>query len=394
MRVEARRVLACAAAAGVACLVAAAGVRAASAQGGQTGSAPQGPGERVPMVEETFKTVQLLRGIPVDTFFEVMGTFASSMGNDCTFCHAANSALNKAAFAEQTPRIQRARQMITMMNALNKQYFNGAPRVTCFTCHGGSNVPKADPSFMSQYGEPTLDPDARDFPTDPSVNVNQVWDKYIQALGGAEKLAKLTSYAAKGTYSGFDTDRSTVPIELYAKAPNQETVVVHLTIGASTRVFDGRNAWVAGPEQPLPLLTLTTGNVDRARLSALANFPLGLRQAYPQWRGGRTILNDKDVIVLQATANGDRVAQLFFDNNGLLVRLLRFTITPVAFVPTQIDYADYRELPGLGVKIPFERTLTQTYMQMTLQFTDVQPNVAIDAAKFAKPAPVKLQSEK
>jgi len=381
MTVGARRVFACAAVVCAACL-AAAGLRAQTAP------------ERVPMVEETFKTVQLLRGIPVDTFFEVMGTFASSMGNDCTFCHASNAALDKSAFATQTPRIQRARQMITMMKAINQQYFGGAPRVTCFTCHGGSNTPKADPSFMSQYGEPTLDPDARDFLTDASVNVNQIWDKYIQAIGGADRLARLTSYAAKGTYSGFDTDRSAVPIELYAKAPNQETVVVHLTIGASTRVFDGQNAWVAGPEQPLPLLTLTGGNVDRARLSALANFPLGLRQAYPQWRGGRTILNDKDVIVLQATVNGDRVAQLFFDNNGLLLRLLRFTITPVAFVPTQIDYADYRELPGLGVKVPFQRTLTQTYMQMTLQFTDIQPNVAIDAARFAKPAPAKLQSEK
>ena len=386
---------ACATLVTLACLVAAGGLRAASPQGAQPAAAAPSAGERVPMVEETFKTVQLLRGIPVDTFFEVMGTFASSMGNDCTFCHASNSALNKSAFAEQTPRIMKARQMIQMMQGINKQYFGGAPRVTCFTCHGGSNVPKADPSFMSQYGEPVLDPDARDFLTDSSVNVNQVWDKYIQALGGAEKLTKLTSYAAKGTYSGFDTDRSTVPIELYAKAPNQETVVVHLTIGASTRVFDGKNAWVAGPEQPLPLLTLTTGNVDRARLSALANFPLGLRQAYPNWRGGRTILNDKDVIVLQATVNGDRVAQLFFDpTSGLLVRLLRFTVTPIAFVPTQLDYADYRELPGLGVKVPFSRTLTQTYMQMTLQFTDVQANAPIDAAKFAKPAPAKLQSEK
>src|SRR5262245_24590387 len=267
MTVGARRMFACAAAFTVVCLTAAIGERAASAAGGQAGSAAPGGGERVPMVEEVFKTVQSLRGIPVDTFFEVMGTFASSMGNDCTFCHASNAALDKSAFATQTPRIQRARQMITMMNAINKQYFGGAPRVTCFTCHGGSNTPRADPSFMVQYGEPTLDPDARDFLTDASINVNQVWDKYIQALGGADKVAKLTSYAAKGTYSGFDTDRSTVPIELYAKSPNQETVIVHLTIGASTRVFDGRNAWVAGPEQPLPLLTLTTGNVDRARLS-------------------------------------------------------------------------------------------------------------------------------
>jgi photosynthetic reaction center cytochrome c subunit len=394
MTVGARRTFACATVLAVVCLAAAAGLRAASPQGGQTGSAAPPPGERVPMVEETFKTVQLLRGIPVDTFFEVMGTFASSMGNDCTFCHASNAALDKSAFATQTPRIQRARQMITMVQAINKQYFGGAPRITCFTCHGGSNVPKADPSFMSQYGEPVLDPDARDFLTDSSVNVNQVWDKYLQAIGGADRLARLTSYTGKGTYSGFDTDRSTVPIELYAKAPAQETVIVHLTIGASTRVFDGKNAWIAGPEQPLPLLTLTSGNVDRARLQALANFPLGLRQAYPQWRGGRTVLNDKDVIVLQATSNGDRVAQLYFDNNGLLVRLLRFTITPIAFVPTQMDYADYRELPGLGVKIPFTRTLTQTYMQMTLQLTDVQPNAPIDAAKFGKPAPAKLQSEK
>jgi hypothetical protein len=390
----ARRAFACATAITVVSLAAAAGLRAAPPQGGQAGGAAQGAGERVPMVEETFKTVQLLRGIPVDTFFEVMGTFASSMGNDCTFCHASNAALDKSAFATQTPRIQRARQMITMVNAINKQYFNGAPRVTCFTCHGGSNTPKADPSFMVQYGEPVLDPDARDFLTDPSVNVNQVFDKYLQAIGGADRVARLTSYAAKGNYSGFDTDRSTVPIELYAKAPAQQTVVVHLTIGASTRVFDGKSAWVSGPEQPLPLLTLTAGNLDRARLEALANFPLGLRQAYPQWRGGRTVLNDKDVIVLQATVNGDRVAQLFFDSNGLLVRLLRFTITPIAFVPTRVDYADYRELPGLGVKVPFTRTLTQTYMQMTLQLTDIQPNVAIDAAKFARPAPAKLQSEK
>ena len=100
---------ACAMSVTVVCLVAASGLRAASPQGAQTGAAAQNAGERVPMVEETFKTIQLLRGIPTDTFFEVMGTFASSMGNDCTFCHAANSALNKAAFAEQTPRIQRAR---------------------------------------------------------------------------------------------------------------------------------------------------------------------------------------------------------------------------------------------------------------------------------------------
>jgi hypothetical protein len=65
--------------------------------------------------------------------------------------------------------------------------------------------------------------------------------------------------------------------------------------------------------------------------------------------------------------------------------MVRWTQTPVGFVPTQIDYADYRDIAG--VKIPFHRTVTQTYMQMNIELTDLQPNVSIDAARFAKPAP-------
>ena len=59
------------------------------------------------------------------------------------------------------------------------------------------------------------------------------------------------------------------------------------------------------------------------------------------------------------------------------------TQTPVGFVPTQIDYSDYREVAG--VQIPFRKVVSQTYMQMTIELTDVQPNVAIDAARFAQP---------
>ena len=110
---------------------------------------------------------------------------------------------------------------------------------------------------------------------------------------------------------------------------------------------------------------------------------------------GAASAQEHDVDVVQGTGPRGLLVTLFFDRKtGLLLRELRMGNSPIGRIPTQIDYADYRELPGLGVKIPFSRTLTQTYMQMTLQFTEVQPNVAIDAAKFGKPAPAKLQSEK
>ena len=55
----------------------------ASAQAGAP-AAPAG----VQLVDDVYKTVVLLKGLPIDTFFESMGMFANSMGNDCTFCHA------------------------------------------------------------------------------------------------------------------------------------------------------------------------------------------------------------------------------------------------------------------------------------------------------------------
>ena len=342
--------------------------------------------ENPPMAGDVFKSATLFRDIPVDTFFEAMGMFANSMGNDCTFCHAPAAVFDKAKFAEQTPRILKARQMIVMMNAINKQYFGGQTRVTCFTCHNGSDRPRSEPDLALQYAEPVFDPNAREMVADPRVTANQVFDKYIQVLGGADRLAKLTSYVAKGTYAGFDTDFDKIPVEIYAAAPNQMTMVTHLATGTNTKAYNGRNGWIAGPDTPLPLVTLTAGNLDRARLEAIVAFPAAIRQAFSEWRVGIALFGDQGVQVVQGLRDGQPAANLYFDDSGLLVRLVTWTRTPVALVPTQIDYADYRDVAG--VKVPFRRTVRQTYMRMSIELSDVQPNVAIDRKIFERPAPV------
>jgi photosynthetic reaction center cytochrome c subunit len=347
---------------------------------------PQGAADKVPLSDEVFKNVQILKGIPVDTFFESMGMFASSMGNDCTFCHVKEAYFDKTAFATVTARMQRARQMLTMMNELNEKYFAGRTRVTCFTCHRGSQAPVAEPDLSIQYGEPFEDPNARDFAVETRVTPDQLFDKYLQAIGGADRLGRLTSYVARGTYEGFDTAFEKRPVEIYAKAPNQQTMVVQLATGRSTRVFDGRNGWMAGGDQPVPLLTLTEGNLDRARLEATVAFPTGIKQTFPRWRVGRTAIDGNEVYIVQGMGAAQALANFYFDQAGLLVRFVRWTRTPVGFIPTQVDYADYRDVAG--VKVPFDRKVTQTYMQAHVLLTQVQPNVAIEASRFAQPAPV------
>ena len=60
-------------------------------------------------------------------------------------------------------------------------------------------------------------------------------------------------------------------------------------------------------------------------------------------------------------------------------------------VPTQIDYADYCEISG--VKMPFRWTTTWTDGQTTIELSEVQPNIPIDAAKFGRPAPARPKSQ-
>jgi outer membrane lipoprotein-sorting protein len=65
--------------------------------------------------------------------------------------------------------------------------------------------------------------------------------------------------------------------------------------------------------------------------------------------------------------------------------LRRFAASPVGRIPTQFDFSDYREVAG--VKMPFRWTMTWLDGRENVELSDVQANVAIDAAKFAKPAP-------
>lgn len=95
-------------------------------------------------------------------------------------------------------------------------------------------------------------------------------------------------------------------------------------------------------------------------------------------------IDNRPVQVVQGTSAGRLPVKLYFDKeSGLLVRVVRYLDSPVGLNPTQIDYADYREVSG--VKMPFRWTVTWLDGRATTELSDVQPNVPIDAAKFAKP---------
>ena len=341
------------------------------------------------LAEDVFKNVQVLKGIPVNQFMETMGFFSAALGYNCTNCHGTEVLGNWDKYANDTPEKQTARRMVLVVKTINQSLFGGREAVTCYTCHRGGPMPKVVPSLLEQYSEPPPDdPDEVEIsPRAPaSPTADELLDRYIQAVGGAQRLAGLTSFAAKGSYDGFDSYHGKVALEVYAKNAGERTVIVHTQNGDNVTAYDGQSAWITGPDKPVSVLQLAPGgDLDGVRLDADLAFPNRLKQALTELRAGfpTTLIDDRPVQVVQAMAGGSRV-KLFFDRQtGLLTRVVRYSKTIVGPVPTQIDYSDYRDVAG--VKMPFQWRLTWTDGQSMFTVDDLQPNVAIDAAKFAKP---------
>jgi hypothetical protein len=340
-----------------------------------------------PTSEQAFKNVQVLKGIPVDEFMDTMGMISASLGMNCSDCHTNDTAPGWGAFADETPTKRTARRMMQMVADLNKANFGGRPVVSCYTCHRGDHTPKVVPSLALQYSEPFLDPNDMEVFANPSgPSVDAVLDKYIAVIGGAQRVGGMTTYIGKGTYEGFDTYHGEVPVEIYAKAPNQLTTIVHASWGENIRTFDGTAGWISSSDRPVPLLELTGGTLEGARIDAVVLFPSRIKGAFSRWRVGATTIEDAEVTVLQGSNDGRPLANLYFDDqSGLLVRLVHWTVTTIGTVPTQIDFSDYREIAG--IKLPFKIVTTWTNGQNTIKLTEAQLNSAIDAAKFSKPRP-------
>jgi len=364
----------------------------------QPAATPGGSADKPLMAEQYFKNVQVLKGIPVNEFMETMGFFAASLGLNCVFCHVPESLENWDKFAEDVPLKRRARQMIEMVNSINKTQFGGRRALTCYSCHRGNQVPRVIPSLAEQYGIPPEDPNLVEIVPNaaPGPTADQILDKYIQGLGGAQKLASVTSWVAKGTYEGYDTYHEKVPFDVFAKAPDQLTTIAHTQNGDTTSVFDGTAGWIASVDKPIRLLPYLPGSeLDAAKMDATVWFPAGIKQSLTDWRTGfpEATIEDQEVNIIQGTGAGRSRFKLYFDiKTGLLARQLRFTNTPVGTVPIQVDYSDYKDVAG--IKVPFHQVVTWTDGQTTIELSDVQPNAAIPASRFAKPAPAVMTAAK
>lgn len=350
--------------------------------------APAAAGPKPLTTDDVFKNVQVMKGVPVDQFMATMGFFSASLGMSCEDCHSADDR-NWSGFAADNTRKRMARRMIQMVQKINADNFGGRQMVTCWSCHRGADAPRTVPDFNVQYGPlPAPDPNAIVAQNPLAPMPDAVFDKYIQAVGGAQRAGALTSFTATGTNVGYGPESADKrQTEIYATAaPLKRTVVVHTSNGPNTTVYDGTNAWAAAPLRPVDVLALAGQELQGAKIDAMLFFPSQLKSIAPRWRVSAATIDDQDVDEVQGNTAAGVVVSLFFDQKtGLLRRSVRYTDSPVGKIPVQTDYSDYRDVNG--VKMPFKFTMTWLDGKDDFEMAQIRPNTTVDAARFAKPAP-------
>lgn len=216
--------------------------------------------------------------------------------------------------------------------------------------------------------------------------VDEILDKYVKAIGGKEAIEKQTARTVKGTFD-IEAMNMSGKFESFAKAPNKSAAIIEVPgIGTFNEVTDGTKSWSANP---MTGLTEKTGaGLAAAKREADLHAALNYKKHFPKMEvKGKEKVGSSDAYVIEATpASGEGSPEkLYFDvTTGLLVRHDAERETEQGKIAGETYFEDYKEVDG--IKMPHTMKQVTPMFSMTMKFTEIKHNTAIDETKFNKPS--------
>jgi Photosynthetic reaction centre cytochrome C subunit len=328
-----------------------------------------------PLMEQKYKNIQALKGVPASQMRPLMNLISASLGMKCDECHVKTGNTMEWEKDDNAHKVT-ARKMITMTMDINKNSFGGRAQISCYTCHQGHDHPVHIPSLAAMPAPAPAKPVA------PALKADEVLAKYAAAVG-KDAAAKVTSRSLKGQL--VQGNGQTVDYELtYGGAGKLNGVVKNAQGIVATQMLNGESGWLKAPQESRAL-----ENVELARLKSLASAldPLPLREPYPRLNyGGIEKVGEREAYVLRGmTPDRKRVRYYIDAESGLLVRRVTVFDSVIGPDTEQFDFEDYRDVEG--VKVPF--SIRSTYFDrganFTRKFTEIKHNVKVDDALFNQP---------
>jgi photosynthetic reaction center cytochrome c subunit len=298
--------------------------------------APSSPPAAAQKAGERFKSVRVLTDMPAALIIPTMAFISNSLGVTCLHCHT------DVYESDEKPMKQKAREMITMMRAVNDTQFGGRRVVTCQTCHNGHAVPEAIPAIDNAgWNKRPLAAEAA------LPEAATVLRRYAAAVG-IEALDRLQTQRITGTVTR--NSGRTPPVsdtfELIQEKPR--------SLRLSTKLSHPPEADV---ELPITFLR-----------------PPQLQTTYPDLRvvARDTIGGDAVIIAIGTSARG--VHRLYFsESTGLLVRRSDDIDTPLGAVSERYDFGEFKRVDG--AMVPGTVAWSRADYQVTFVATEIRHDV-------------------
>ena len=363
-----------------------------------------------------------LQVLPKDSTREqvqtTMAAFTAALGVQCNYCHVQGQ-----NDLDDKPTKKTARQMMKMVDQVNTTFFDGKPGVSCASCHNGrAKPPRTAPLAIDMTPEQAAAAAAgrgrggqggpggggapgapggqgRGGPPEPPApteTVDQIVDKYVQALGGAQAVQNAKTRVMTGTQTTRDLVSTNITVQ--EKNTGQYRIDIASQPNATIRATNGTAAWAVGggggrggdPAAPRDLAGFQMQQGLRLADFAL---PLHIKERYTALQVNKAYetINGRPVVVISGAPYPNVTEQLSFDREtGLLLRRAIVTGSGgtgfnIMNLGEQIDYSDYRDVGG--IKVP-HTVRHSTWNQVTTEkFADVKINAPVADEVFAKPAP-------
>ncbi len=206
--------------------------------------------------------------------------------------------------------------------------------------------------------------------------VDQVLERYIEAVGGREAIEKLTTRVCKieqiHDLNWTDPKVQKVPMETYAKDPHLILWKEHKPTGVRLEGYDGNDFWHSeGGETVIREETIPL----KQRFVFDPRGPLSIEYYFPNLSvESIETVEGRECYKLLPEGLKEAHFSLYFDiETGLLFRIGYYWTVE-----------EYREIDG--VKIPFKITMSRKGGSSTYLFESIEHNVPLDDEMFAVPA--------
>lgn len=206
-------------------------------------------------------------------------------------------------------------------------------------------------------------------------SVEEILDRYVEAVGGRDAIEKLTTRVCRGdliTDLSWRPPVEVVPFEAYAKVPGRVLIVKEEITGVVRReAFDGKVGWWQEDGR-------SERDDDAVRLKTAwlvdPQGPVRLRHYFPGLRlTGKTTVAGREAYVVEPAGLKKAHHALHFDvETGMLIRIGYYW-----------DLQEYGEVDG--VKVPFRVAMSRKGGSSTFVFDEIEHNVPIEDARFEMP---------